>query len=537
MGDDKGWLKGDFLRRSVFRLTFLLTALLLLAACDETDVPAVPAPVVTTTVAQQNYTVSYATGDCPFFFDADVEPDVLAAITCGYMQVPQDRNEPDGLQIEIAVAIVQSLSDDPLPDPIVYFEGGPGGGALYSAEWWLDSPLREDREIILFDQRGTGYSWPNLGCPELNEDDVLDATDNDPFFDALTACRDRLIDLGADLADYHTAASAQDVADLRQVLGVEEWNLYGISYGTRLALTVMRDQPAGVRSVVLDSVYPPNVDAYADQSLTFGGAIDLMLDGCADDADCDDAFPDLRQTFYELILSLDQEPLFLSADEFNMAEDMEVDAYTFVSQVTNGLYDTELIPLLPQLIVDTYNGNYDLLLEDFLLVYEDEAYRQRPDDDEPVDESSLSDAQGMFYSVECYEEAPFANLDDAQAKAETLDPVVAEIMLQDVYKFFDACAIWLDEQSPIVETEAVYSELPVLIFAGEYDPVTPPSWGLLAAETLPNHFYVELPRGGHAVSDVDDCMIDIFLAFLADPTQPPDTECVAESVRPFGIRD
>jgi pimeloyl-ACP methyl ester carboxylesterase len=141
----------------------------------------------------------------------------------------------------------------------------------------------------------------------------------------------------------------------------------------------------------------------------------------------------------------------------------------------------------------------------------------------------------MFYSVECFEEAPFADLDEIYALAEDLDPLLAQILLDDVFRFFDACAIWLDVQAPALEADAVYSELPVLILAGEYDPVTPPSWALLAAQTLPNHFYVELPRGGHALTDAGECMSEIILAFLADPWQEPETTCVADAVRPFVV--
>jgi pimeloyl-ACP methyl ester carboxylesterase len=520
--------------RRILILGLLLIGALILSGCDELDEAAARPPTVTAAAVQGGYTIGYAEGDCPFFFDYDVDAETEEAITCGYMQVPQNRREPDGLQIEIAVAIIASLSDEPWDDPILYLEGGPGGGALFSAESWLDSPLRQDRQIILFDQRGTGYSWPNLGCPELDEAGVDDG-EGDLFLDALADCRDRLVDLGVDLADYHSAASAQDVADLRQVLGVERWNLLGISYGTRLALTVMRDTPDGVRSVVLDSVYPPNVNAYVEQALTFGGAINLLLDGCAADADCDAAFPDLRQTFYELLLELDEDPLYFEADEIESDEDLEVDAATFVSLITNALYDTDLIPLLPQLIDDTYYGDYELLIWDFL-VGEEEAYaRQRPDNADPVDEGSLSDAQGMFYSVECFEEAPFADLDEVYALAEDLDPLLAQILLDDVLQLLDACAIWLDVQAPDLEADAVYSKLPVLILAGEYDPVTPPSWARLAAQTLPNHFYVELPRGGHALTDAGECMSEIILAFLADPWQEPETTCVAEAVRPFVV--
>ncbi|MBX3000870.1 MAG: alpha/beta fold hydrolase [Caldilineaceae bacterium] len=523
---------GALFRRWISFFILLLLSVLLLSGCDEAeDLPSrQPAEVID--AAAGDYSISFTEGDCPFFFDADVDAETLAAITCGYMQVPQDRREPDGLQIEIAVAMISSLSDEPLADPILYLEGGPGGGALISSESWLESPLRQERQVILFDQRGTSYSWPNLGCPEIDEAS-LSSRDGDLFWDALTECRDRLIDLGVDLADYHSAASAQDVADLRRVLGVESWNLLGISYGTRLALTIMRDLPDGVRSVVLDSVYPPNVDAYAEQAITFGGAINLLLDGCAEDPDCDDAFPDLRQTFYDLLLELDADPLYFEADEIDSEEDVEVDAYTFVSVITDSLYDTDLIPLLPQLIANTYDGDYDLLLWDFLLTEDEDYSRQRPDNADPVDEASLYDAQGMFYSVECFEEAPFADLDNVYALAETLDPTLAQLMIEDVLDFFDACAIWLDEQAPALESDPVYSELPVLILAGEYDPVTPPSWARLAAETLPNHIYVELPRGGHALTDIDKCISEITLAFLADPTQEPDTVCIVDAVRPF----
>ncbi|MEZ4639310.1 MAG: alpha/beta hydrolase [Caldilineaceae bacterium] len=102
-------------------------------------------------------------------------------------------------------------------------------------------------------------------------------------------------------------------------------------------------------------------------------------------------------------------------------------------------------------------------------------------------------------------------------------------------QFFDACAIWLPERAPALETEPIYSELPVLIYAGEYDPVTPPSWARLAAATLPNHYFVELPRGGHGISDIDDCMIGIFLAFLDDPQSEPDMGCVEDAARAFEI--
>lgn len=490
-------------------------------------------PAIEVRSAIGNYVVRYAEGDCPFFFDFEVDPDVEDAITCGYMQVPQDRRLPNGLQIEIAVAIIESRSIEPRPDPIVYLEGGPGGGALFYAEDWLESSLRDERQIILIDQRGTGYSWPNLGCPETLDVDGADSVD---MLNALRACRARLEALGVDLTDYHSATNAQDVADLRQVLAIEEWNLLGISYGTRLALTILRDQPEGVRSAILDSVYPPNVDGYAEQARTFGDAINALLDGCAADRACNRAFPDLRQTFYTLLLELDDEPLYFYAEDIDTDEDIAVDAYGFVTLLSDALYDTEAIPYLPMLIADTYAGDYTLLLDDFLLEeVDDDWWRQRPADSEPPDETSLQDAEGMFYAVECYEEAPFGSVEAAMLAAQDLDPLLAELLVSDVVQFYDVCAIWMTAQAPPREAEPVYSETPVLLLTGEYDPVTPPRWTRLAAETLPNHVYVELPRGGHGLTDVDECITRITVAFLDNPTRAPRTTCLARAVRPFVV--
>lgn len=510
-----------------------------------------------------SYPIHYREGHCPFLFDDDFAQAETEAITCGYMQVPQRRSDPTGLQIEIAVAIVDSVATAPTSSPgsspIVYLEGGPGGGAVYDVEWWLDSPLRHAHPLILVDQRGTGFSWPNLGCPEL----YAEAWGEVDFSEGLALCRDRLLALGVDLSAYHSVENALDLRDLRRALGIEEWNLVGVSYGTRLALTALRETPAGVRSVVLDSVYPPSVASYLEYPRTFSGAIDGMLDGCAADADCREAFPELRESFYTLLLELEESPLqFTSrdlnywgfeADDFVLAslgvrgeQGLEVDAYAFLWLLIEGLYDTDVIALLPRLIADTARGDYEMLLNEIWLLDMDEllrqaaerefAERQRPDDAPPVDEISSVDADGMFYSTECYEEAAFATLESTAAQAASLDPLLLDLLLEDVAQFFEACEVWLGDAVAGAKPEPVYSAVPALILAGEYDPVTPPAWARRVAETLPNHQLVEMPRGGHVLLFSDPCFEEIILAFLANPQEAVDTACVGRAVRPFATR-
>lgn len=182
-----------------------------------------------------------------------------ARVECGFLAVPENRTRPDSRTIRLAVAILKSRSENPAPDPIVYLAGGPGASALLEKPlgWWLDSPFPDNRDFILFEQRGTRFSEPFLNCPEEDTAAILDPGENNgSYLNAALQCRDRLLSQGVDLTAYNSVASAADLEDLRAVLGYAEWNLYGVSYGTRLALSAMRDNPAGIRSVILDSTLP-----------------------------------------------------------------------------------------------------------------------------------------------------------------------------------------------------------------------------------------------------------------------------------------
>ncbi|MEM7128070.1 MAG: alpha/beta fold hydrolase [Chloroflexota bacterium] len=458
--------------------------------------------------------------ECPF------ESMDNESVICGYLLVAEDRTKVDGLTVEIAVAIIPSHRDAPRPDPVLYLEGGPGGSALLGIDDWLESPLREEREIILFDQRGTGFSWPNLDCPETDAVEAGEAPEGVLKIEAVETCRNRLRQLGVDLTAYNSAASAADVEDLRVALGIETWNLFGISYGTRLALTVMRDYPTGVRSVVLDSVYPLNVDAYTVSPQTQADAILALLRACQADVDCRHWYPELEQDLYTAIDILNDEPLELE-DGFVTGEDL-------VSALVSSLYDSETIPVLPLAISEAAFDNHDIWLE----LSEEEARRttshrsrqhQSPRQDDVED---LEDSQGMFYSVECREEAPFGSPSAAQSLMEGYPDQLAEPLLADLDEFYAACAIWGAGEAAKVENMPVESDIPTLLLAGELDPVTPPSWARLASETLTNHLYLKIPRGGHSVSSDGDCVMQIIVDFYNALDAEPDSDCIQE-IRAF----
>jgi len=222
--------------------------------------------------------------------------------------------------LRLAVAIVRAPNPNPAPDPLVLLNGGPGGQAMQDLEkfikffqFLIPNP---DRDVILFDQRGVGASQPALECPELAPMLLAQAMGRALTTEELQApyraCRDRWVGQGVNLAVYTTADSAADVNDLWRTLGYKEVNLYGISYGTVLAQTVMRDYPDGLRSVVLDSAYPLQISLFADTAPNLSGHLKRVFAECAADWLCRMTYPDLEKVFYDLLDQLNRAPVKLA---------------------------------------------------------------------------------------------------------------------------------------------------------------------------------------------------------------------------------
>ena len=483
---------------------------------------------------------SFVWDECPFevFDDEDID--------CGYLIVPEDRSDPDTSEIELAVAIVRS--PNPAPDPIIYLAGGPGGSALTEVDAWLDTPLLDRHDIVLLDQRGTGYSYPSLNCYEVEDLDYEDEVSKQDELDAAADCADRLESEGVVLAAYNSAESAADVEDLRLALGYEEWNLLGISYGTRLALTIMRDYPAGVRSVILDSTYPPHVQAYNEEAVNGAQAFQVLFDGCAADAACNEAYPNLQALFLEVVSILNTNPVDVTVTDPETGElfDTFLSGDDLVDTLFASLYDTEVIPYLPYIIYETSNGNYNAL-SDLTLGF-------LPDDDLSDDdffsadspgttifedilgallgEEDVYDSEGAFYAVECREEIPFNSLDETRIAAQAIPPEIHDSLVLGVELLFDTCDVWGIQQADSIENEPVRSDILTIVMAGQYDPVTPPQWGESTAQFLSNSYYFVYPGVGHAAMDGGDCPLGMMVSFVNNPTQSPDASCVAQMSGP-----
>lgn len=468
----------------------------------------------------------YEEAECQFYADTTRE------IECGILKVPEDRGQEDGPMIELHFAILRSSFEDTAPDPIIALSGGPGANALDMMDYWLGifNTALAFRDVIVLDQRGVGYSQPSLNCPELeapyyaNFAQNLSTVEQDQrFTQALKSCRERLVQEGVNLSAYNSAASAADVDDLRRALGYSEWNLYGISYGTRLALTVMRDFPEGIRSVILDSVYPPQVDLFSSMAVDMQRALNLLFERCAADAECSRDYPDLEWVLFEVVDEVDAEPVTLSVDNpsDSKAYQVLINGDRLILSIFFMLYRTDYLPILPEVIYEIHAGDWEKFpsMIRWGQLFNDEL------------------SEGIYTSVQCVEEAPFGSPEEVETANAAANSRLSQAM-NNAYIFQD-CAAWQVTPGPELENQPVVSDIPTLILVGEHDPVTPPTWGKSAAEHLSRAQYIEFPGVAHGAfgsfSHGTECSSrKIVEAFLADPEAPIEASCVAEAPPLFG---
>jgi pimeloyl-ACP methyl ester carboxylesterase len=409
--------------------------------------------------------------------------------------------------------VVNASGPDPASDPLVFLPGGPGELELDFVE--IDVPdwfaaIHPTRDLVFLDERGTGRSRPSLDCPEWRaarqaELATLQTVEEDAAMlqDALRTCHDRYVAEGIHLSAFNSAENARDVRDLMTSLGYQSWNLYGLSYGTRLALTAMRDTPEGIRSVVLDSTWPVQANLAADFPANIQRSLDLLLATCAGDAGCAALYPNLEQTLFDLVERLNSEPVTLQQG----TNPVVVTGDRLLYFLAGWLYRRNLLGQIPLVITSAAGGNYALL----------SAFLGPP---------PTYQAWGMFHSVVCAEEAPFVTPEILAAATAGLREEMRRSLLPLVSQhWLDVCTFWGAPPPPAIENEPVVSDIPTLLLAGEFDPATPPAYDHLAAETLSHSYLYELR--GHAHNELGPgCADELRVAFLNDPTSPPDDSCV-----------
>ncbi|RMG88195.1 MAG: alpha/beta fold hydrolase, partial [Chloroflexi bacterium] len=414
-------------------------------------------------------------GEMPFFEDAPcpMPVNIAETVRCGYLVVPEDRTDPASPMIRLAVAIIRTSADNPAPDPVIYLNGGPGGAALEHIDFYASSMshILEQRDVILLDQRGVGFSVPSLSCPEFidvwygNLATVLTLEEEiAQNVAAAASCSQTLRESGVNLNVYNSANNAADVEDLRRALGYETWNLYGISYGTRLALTIMRDYPQGVRSVVLDGVVPLQRPKLVDIIPAADRAFREFFALC--EALC--PYENLEARFWALVEQLNESPVLYELDDPRTGEvyDILITGDLLLDTTFRTLYSPVIMEFLAPGIAQAEAGEYRIFAALALIFLED-----------------LRDFNiGMYYSTNCSENTQLS--DRANVEALAVQYPDLQFFIESSLLEFAICDAWGVETADEIEMQPVYSDIPTLLLSGQLDPITPPRNGEMAAETL-----------------------------------------------------
>jgi pimeloyl-ACP methyl ester carboxylesterase len=433
-------------------------------------------------------------------------------VVCGTLTVPENRDDPKKSQIALQVVTLKSTSPTPAADPIVYLEGGPGGSALAGIEAWTNppSPLLANRDVILIDQRGTGYSEPRLGC----DFEFATATRSAEDVPLMAKCYERLKGDKIDLERYTTTDNAADIADLRKAMNIARWNLFGVSYGTRLGLQIMADHPDGIRSVVLDSTYPAGVKAFADIPVDAYRAFRSIFDACAADPSCASRYGNLDDELGQAINQLNDEPLRIR----RITSDGELEPFQFTGAdlaqfLFQASYVADAIRVIPQAVSLAARGQtlqgLQLLsdaLPTIVITPERGVSNRRP-----------SQSDGLHYTIQCAEEAPNTTVAELEARSAEIPEPLKSALLTQAKQNFEICASWKVPPRQLAETKA---DLPTLVLAGSMDPITPPAWGQLAAGRLPKVQFVQVDGAGHGVFFSGECGAKLVTSFIDDPTAP-----------------
>jgi len=499
------------------RMALLLLALsLMLSSCSFS-----PENPYTKTRFREPFVPTSTPPAPPYFLDAECRfPVPPGEVRCGDLYVLEDRADPNSRVISLHVAVFPSFIDNPEPDPVINLPGGGGADTLSAAAYYLETAgtlMRTKRDFILYNQRGVKRNQPHLICPgEAEFQTILHrfvhsfGGDSQPEVAFMQDCRDSFLDQGINLDQYDSLAHAADLADLVTVLGYEQVNIYGVSYGTRLALTMMRHYPELIRSAILDSILPPQIDFPKDGITTYLESLNNLFDACANQEKCAQAYPDLEQEFSSLIRNLKADPVPLTIAE----QEVLLDHILFLDVIYFYLQEASALPITPQLIHAASQGEY----------------AQFEDPIEILSRYSDFITTGVQYSSICRDEVIFSSREESEALTADLQEGWGDYFNQAFY--YQTCRDWVTEAPDPIENTPVVSDLPTLVLTGHFDPITAPSWNLDTVSYLENSFYFEFPNLAHGVLRADSCALNMGLAFLDDPWTEPDSGCLEELKAP-----
>ncbi len=466
--------------------------------------------------------VAYRTVACP----AGQTLPQGVSLECGTLTVPESRSASASAPVSASARTIElavfrlSRQDRVSTLPLVWLEGGPGGAGSDSIGLWAESTALAVRDVIVFDQRGTGLSSPALSCPELQRVQSEHFTrpqavsaELEAARGAVDACVRRATDAGIDLRAYTSIETALDVRDLRRALKIESWHVMGGSYGTRAALAVMRYANEGVASFVLDSVSRPDVSisarvATADAQRAF----ERLFAGCAADAPCSAANGDLQQRFSQMEARFNASPwtLDIQSPQATRPTPYTMKGGDFALMIFQLMYNPEALPTLPGLIAALADGRTaeaESTVRSYLEGFNPEA--------------ATGTSQLTYLAVECNDMRRLRTAADDEFERNPRWPV-SLLIAADPY-----CDRLPGSGNPVDYNQPVTASTPTLLLAGEFDPVTLPEDTRQTGVTLSRKTGVLVRGAGHVPGVTTVCGKAVVDAFLAAPESPALPACAA----------
>ena len=432
-------------------------------------------------------------------------------ITSGLLSVPENHDDPKGKEIQIAYAVVKGNDPATAGPPMIFFSGGPGGTTLDQGlvGFIKEHPFLEDRDIILFDQRGIGYSSP---LPDMSFDSFrILAADASPeeeqqlTREMIESYREQCSARGVQPEFYNTLQNARDVGMLFEHLGYKKYILYGGSYGTRLARVVQDLFPGFIHSAVLDSPSPLSGDFLINRLDSYSLALSRIFEYCDASPECHEKYPDLKADYFKAISRLDDSPVSVT---LNDSIPFVINAQDGIYLIRRLLYQQNSREKAPELIHDFLQGSGEVI--DQVLQFEYQL----------TGGLNLT----MLLSVEKFEQFDPANTAEVIEKSYEAYPLIPE-KLGFFDAFYQAGMDWHSGNLPMEERVFKDSDIPTLILVNRYDPVTPPRNGRLFKEKLNRGILLILDEGGHGGGN-ESCKEGVIADFMNNPEVAPDVSCL-----------
>jgi pimeloyl-ACP methyl ester carboxylesterase len=442
--------------------------------------------------------------------------DQIGPARCGTYDVWENRETKTGRRLPINVIVLPAESQPAKPDPLVFLQGGPGDAPSFNARFASSvfATIRKTRDLVLIDLRGTGKSAA-LTCPELGQRDSTGAFDENMLSPgAVRACRARL-EQRADLRLYTTAIAVDDLDEVVAALGYAQVNLYGTSYGTRVAQSFMVRHPSRIRTVALKGVVPQAMASPGSHARTGEDAWQALVARCGKDATCATAFPTMAADLQSVLATLDRKPAVLTLPETKARPitHLTVTRGLFAEAFRNVLYSPEAAAGAPKLIHRLAAGQDEAGMAETALAGRTILGGDRL-------------AAGFFLSVSCTEDVPFLPKD--------WDPLTSGTFGGDyrLRQQSDACKEWPRGNLPPEHRQSMRSNIPTLLISGEFDPVTPPKGGDEVLRTLSQGRHVIVRNNGHPIGIAAVCISGMIAQLIDTRTVTAIQTGCAEAVPP-----